>query len=122
MNQSFYIKISRMAKNNGYEITEIPDGVRISAPDAKEYRWMIHLLSRMKNIYFESYHYTNSARVYDRNDYEHHRESENRRKLIIDHFWEELHRNGGDPAAAQKSQRAYAESIGGLEEYNKIYA
>jgi len=122
MNQKFYIKISRMAKNNGYTIREIPDGVMIAAPDTEEYRWMIHLLSRMKNIYFESYHYTNSARVYDLDDYKQHRESEKRRKMIIDHFWNELHRNGGDPKAAEESQRAYAESIGAMEEYRKIYA
>lgn len=123
MNQKFYSRIRKFAVKYNFTIETVGSGILIAADNSNGYNLMINRLYKMRNIYVDHRNFhTKSVLVYDINEYMEMRESQDRKSRIVNFFFEEMRRNGQDQNAAKEAQKAYAESIGGIAEYNSIYA
>lgn len=124
--KKFYNRIARMATALNCEYKEIPYGIMVyvndTEPNPDKYFLLRSHVSRLKSAHIEGNYHAESIRVYHQDDYTVMKESENKITKLVDFFYLELRRNGGNQKAAQKAQKAYAESINATSEYNKIYA
>lgn len=123
MNQKFYSRIRKFATAYNFTIKTLGRGILITADNSDGFNLMINRLYKMRNIYVDHRNFhTKSVLVYDINEYMEMRESQDRKSRIVNFFFEEMRRNGRNPEKAKEAQKAFAESIGGIAEYNSIYA
>ena len=122
--KKFYNRIAKIAMLLNCDQKEIPYVIMVFVPenDYNKYHLLLCEISRIKSARYETNPYAQSIRVYHKDDYAARNESNDKKQKIVDFFFLELRKNGRDNKAAQKAQKAYAESIGAMAEYNAIYA